>query len=150
MSRKPENLPAVFRRECKARERKDYLIMKATFENRSANSRAAREEYVTPEVNIFETKEGYTLQAEMPGVNKAGLEITLEGNEITITGRRASEAMSGEPLFRERQTADFRRVFELDPAIDTAKIAAKMEQGILTLTLPKSERVKPRRIVVGD
>ncbi len=124
--------------------------MKATFENRSANSRAAREEYVTPEVNIFETKEGYTLQAEMPGVNKAGLEITLEGNEITITGRRASEAMSGEPLFRERQTADFRRVFELDPAIDTAKIAAKMEQGILTLTLPKSERVKPRRIVVGD
>ncbi|MBC8096088.1 MAG: Hsp20/alpha crystallin family protein [Akkermansiaceae bacterium] len=124
--------------------------MKTTFENRPANSQPARAEYVTPEVNIFETKEGYVLQAEMPGVNKQGLEITLEGNEITITGRRTVEPVSGATLFRERQSADFRRVFDLDPAIDTAKIAAKMEQGVLTLTLPKSERLKPRRIVVGD
>jgi len=124
--------------------------MKTTVENRPATDRATREEYVTPEVNIFEIKEGYVLQAEMPGVNKDGLEITLEGNEITITGRRSLEPESGETLFRECQTSDFRRVFELDPAIDTAKISAKMEQGVLTLTLPKSERVKPRKIVVGD
>jgi len=123
--------------------------MKATAEreNRTDNQ-PARQEYVTPEVNIFETKDGYVLQAEMPGVSKDDLEITLEGNEITITGRRSTEPVSGEPIFRERQTADFRRVFELDPAIDTSKISAKMDQGVLTLTLPKSEQVKPRKITV--
>lgn len=124
--------------------------MKATVENRTANNHPVREEYVAPEVNIVETKDGYALQAEMPGVSKDGLEITLEGNEITIIGRRKPEAVSGEVLFRERSLADFRRVFELDPAIDTAKISAKMDQGILTLTLPKSERVQPRKITVSD
>ena len=122
--------------------------MKATLENRPTNNRAAREEYVAPEVNIFETKDGYVLEAEMPGVSKDGLEITVEGNELTITGRRRSETVSGDAIFRERQSADYRRVFELDPAIDTSKVSAKMEQGILTLTLPKSERVKPRKISV--
>ena len=103
-----------------------------------------------PVVNIFETGDGYALEAEMPGVNKNGLEITLEGNEITILGRRAAEPIVGELLFREHSTADSRRVFELDPAIDTNKISAKMEQGMLTLTLPKSEQVKPRKITVSD
>jgi len=117
-------------------------------DNQAAGKRATREEYVTPEVNIFETKEGYVLQAEMPGVGKDGLEITLEGNEITIVGRRQAEAVSGEAIFRERRPTDFRRVFELDPAIDTAKVTARMEQGVLTLNLPKSEKVKPRKISV--
>ncbi|HTY89164.1 MAG TPA: Hsp20/alpha crystallin family protein [Candidatus Acidoferrum sp.] len=112
--------------------------------------RTAPQEFVAPVVNIFETDDGYALEAEMPGVNKDGLEITLEGNEITIVGRRAPVRVSGTLLFRDRSTADFRRVFELDPAIDTSKISAKMEQGVLTLGLPKSERVKPRRIAVSD
>jgi len=119
-------------------------------ENQGAATRPVREEYVAPEVNIFETKDGYVLEAEMPGVGKDGLEITLDNNEITITGRRAAETVTGQPVFRERRLADYRRVFELDPAIDTARIAARLEQGVLTLTLPKSERVKPRKIVVND
>ena len=122
--------------------------MKATLEKQTTNNRPVREEYVAPNVNIFETKEGYVMQAEMPGVSKEGLEITLEGAEITITGRRSPETVPGETLFRERDTADYRRVFELDPAIDTGKISAKIEQGILTVTLPKSEKVKPRKITV--
>jgi|SRR3954453_22567053 HSP20 family protein len=108
------------------------------------------QEYVAPEVNIFETKDGYVLEAEMPGVNKEGLEITLEGNEITLTGHRGAEQVPGQVLFRERRLADYRRVFELDPAIDTSKISAKVDQGVLTLTLPKSEKVKPRKIRVDD
>jgi|SRR5208337_541209 len=119
-------------------------------EPKAAAERTAPQEYVAPVVNIFETNDGYALEAEMAGVNKDGLEITLEGNEITITGRRAPQATGGEVLFRERSSADFRRVFELDPAIDTSKISAKMEQGVLTLVLPKSERVKPRKIAVTE
>jgi HSP20 family protein len=126
--------------------------MKATLQKESSKTteRAQPAEFVVPEVNIFETQEGYVLEAEMPGVNKDGLEITIAGNEITIVGQRANEVASGEALFQERSTADFRRVFELDPAIDTSKINAKMNQGVLTLTLPKSEEVKPRRITVND
>ncbi len=124
--------------------------MKATVQTEQRPSTASRpaREYVSPEVNIFETKDGYLLEAEMPGVNKDGLEIMLEGNEITIVGHRPNEVATGEPVFRERALADYRRVFELDPAIDTGKITAKMDQGVLTLTLPKSERVKPRKITV--
>jgi HSP20 family protein len=104
--------------------------------------------YVTPEVDIFETKDGYVLEAEMPGVSKEGLEVTLEGNEMTIVGHRSNEGTTGAPLFQERAAVDYRRVFELDPAIDTSKVTAKMEQGVLSLTLPKSEKVKPRRVTV--
>ncbi len=126
--------------------------MKATAQKESPRKeeRAPTLDYVAPEVNIYETPEGYVLEAEMPGVNKDGLEITLEGTEITIVGRRGQDPVAGEPLLRERQPADFRRVFELDPAIDTGRISAKMHQGVLTLTLPKSERVKPRKITVSD
>jgi HSP20 family protein len=131
---------------------KERKAMKMTgqAEPKATAERTAPQEFVTPVVNIFETREGYALEAEMPGVNKDGLEITLEGNEITIIGRRATEPARGERLLQERSTADYRRVFELDPAIDTSQISAKMDQGMLTLALPKSERVKPRKIAVGD
>jgi len=124
--------------------------MKGTVQAEQRPTRQSRpeREYVSPEVNIYETKEGYVLEAEMPGVSKAGLEITLEGSEITIVGHRQNEVMGGTPLLRERTLADYRRVFELDPAIDTGKIAAKMNQGVLALMLPKSEKVQPRKIAV--
>jgi HSP20 family protein len=124
--------------------------MKATVQREAHETaeRAARAEYVVPPVNILETKDGYVLEAEMAGVDKSGLEITLQGTEITLVGHRQASAPPGQAQFRECPTADYRRVFELDPAIDAARISAKMEQGILTLTLPKSEQVKPRKITV--
>jgi HSP20 family protein len=113
------------------------------------NSSAVTERpFVAPDVNIYETDDGYVLQAEMPGVTKEGLEITLEGNALTFIGRRGDEAVPGNPLYRESRGTNYRRVFELDPAIDTAKIAAEMRQGMLTLKLPKAERVKPRKIEI--
>ena len=119
-------------------------------EPRVTNGHNAEQNVVAAPVNIFETKDGYLLEAEMPGVDKEGLEVTVEGNEITIVGRRAQETINGQPLFRECDRADFQRVFQLDPAIDTSKISAKMNQGLLTLALPKSEQVKPRKITVSD
>ena len=121
--------------------------MKTAVQHEQRN-RDQGESYLSPEVNIFETTDGYVLEAEMPGVRKDGLEITLEGTEITIIGHRQVEPMPGEALFQESRNAGFRRVFELDPVIDTGKVSARMEQGVLKLTLPKSERVKPRKITV--
>jgi HSP20 family protein len=127
--------------------------MKALAQKESHPANAERtptSQYVTPEVNIYETKEGYVIEAEMSGVNKDGLEITLEDHQISIVGRPKNEVVSGEALFRERHGADYRRVFDLDPAIDTARISARMNQGVLFLSLPKSEAVKPRKIVVSE
>jgi HSP20 family protein len=84
----------------------------------------------------------------MPGVDKSGLEITVDNGELTIVRHRRTEGNSGEPVYREIRHNDFRRVYELDPAIDTTRIAARIDQGVLTLTLPKAESVKPRKIVV--
>jgi HSP20 family protein len=109
----------------------------------------AEREYLTPKVNIIETKDRYVLEAEFPGVNKEGLEVSLDNNMLTIIGRRQQPEPGASLLYRESESADFRRVFELDPSVDTAKITAKIEQGILTLTLPKTEQVKPRRISVS-
>lgn len=105
----------------------------------------------SPPVDIHETKDAYVVRAEMPGVRKDGLDITVEGSTLTITGRRHEQAFAGTLLHREsKSAADYRRVFELDPTIDTSKIRARVEQGVVTLELPKAERVKPRKIKIGD
>lgn len=104
--------------------------------------------YVTPLADVESTENAYIIRAEMPGVDKSNLEITVDKGELAIVGRRHVEPPAGEPVYLEIRRADFRRVYELDPAVDTTKIAAHIEQGILTLTLPKAEAVKPRRITV--
>jgi len=109
----------------------------------------AERRYVTPEVNIVETNDGYVLEADMPGVNKDGLQVTLEGNELTLVGHRHEvQPAKGTLIHRESRAADFRRVFELAPEIDAAKIAARIDSGVLTVMLPKTEKVKPRKITV--
>ena len=106
--------------------------------------------YLTPLANIRETKDGYLLEVEMPGVSKDGLELTFENNELTILGKRKPNPVKGDMVYGESRWLDYRRVFELDPSIDAARINAKVEQGILTLTLPKTESVKPRKIEVTE
>ena len=113
--------------------------------NLSANERG----YLVPKVNIVETKDSFILEAEMPGVSKEGLEVRLEGNELTIVGRRQTGVPGAEPVYRESSPRDFRREFVLDPSIDTSKLRATIEQGMLTVTLPKTEKVKPRKIQVA-
>jgi HSP20 family protein len=105
-------------------------------------------QYVTPLADVESSKDGYTIHAEMPGVDKSGLEITVDSGELTILGHRHVEETSGEPVYREIRPNDFRRVYELDPAIDTTRISARIDHGVLTLTLPKAESVKPRKITV--
>ena len=107
-----------------------------------------REQFVAPPASVIESGDGYTLQVEMPGVNKEALEISVENNELVITGRRSLPMIEGAILHRESRPENYRRSFELDPSIDTAKIGAKIEQGVVTLTLPKAEHVKPRKISV--
>jgi HSP20 family protein len=119
-------------------------------ENRTnGNSQQPQEKFIAPMATVLENGDSYTLQVEMPGVNKEGLEMWIENNELTIVGRRSLPTVQGTLIHRESRRENFRRAFELDPSIDSAKIAAKMENGVLTLTLPKAEQVKPRKITVS-
>jgi len=112
-------------------------------------SRRESEKFITPPASIRETADAYTLELEMPGVNKEGLEISIEKNEISIVGRRSAPAPQGTLLHRESRSHNYRRSFEIDPSIESGKIAARMHQGVVTLTLPKAEKVKPRKIAVS-
>jgi len=117
-------------------------------ENRNANQERV-EQSITPVASVVEEGDVYMLNVEMPGVNKEGLEISVENNELTITGRRSLPQVEGTLIHRESRSENFRRVFELDPSIDMSKISARIDQGVLTLTLPKAEQVKPRNITVS-
>ena len=119
-----------------------------TRENRNSD-RAQAEQFVAPPSRVIETGDGYTLEVEMPGVTKDGLDISIENNELTITGRRSLPIVEGTLTHRESHPENFRRRFELDPSIDGNKISARIEQGLATLTLPKAEQVKPRKITVS-
>ena len=117
--------------------------------NTSNGNRQATEQFVAPAATVLENAEGYTLEVEMPGVSRGNLEMWVENNELTILGRRSMPSMEGNLVHRESRPENFRRSFELDPSIDASKISAKIEQGVVTLTLPKAEQVKPRKIAVA-
>ena len=117
-------------------------------ENRDAD-RAQNEQFVAPAASVVEASDGYTLEVEMPGVNKEGLEISIENNELTVLGRRSLPEVEGTLIHRELRQENYRRTFELDPSIDADKISAKIDQGVVTLTLPKAEHIKPRKITVS-
>lgn len=118
--------------------------------NAPVESGANRQSYLTPPTNIREDKDGYLVEAEMPGVSKDGLEITVANGELVIVGRRSQAQPGGQLVYRESRGFDYRRAFELDPSIDVSKITAKIDQGVLALHLPKADAVKPRKITVTD
>ena len=117
--------------------------------NSTVRETSKAEQFVAPAASVSEEGDGYRLQVELPGVNKEGLEISTDGNEMTITGRRSLPAIDGTVVHQESRRDNFRRSFEIDPSIDVNKINARIEQGLLTVTLPKAEHVKPRRITVS-
>jgi HSP20 family protein len=125
-------------------------LQKTESQQGGAQNGGSRVNFLSPLANILETADGYLLEAEMPGVNKDGLDITVENGELTIVGHRAPVENRGRELYRESRAFDYRRTFELDPSIDTGRITAKIDQGVLKLQLPKAETVKPRKISVHD
>jgi HSP20 family protein len=121
----------------------------STLATKDTGELTQRVEYFTPLVNLHQDADGYSLEVEMPGVSKQGVEITVEDGKLIIGGHRAPGGEFGRAVYRERRAGEYRRVFDLDPSIDGSRISASMEQGLLKVHLPKSEAVKPRKITVG-
>ena len=84
----------------------------------------------------------------MPGVDRSALETHVDGENLTVFARRAEAPQDWTPVYRESTSADYRLVLELDHRINREAVRAELNQGVLTLTLPKAEAVKPRRIEI--
>lgn len=116
-------------------------------EARDEMTRAGRT-YV-PQVDIYETKDGLWLWADMPGVDEDTLNIHLDNGVLTIEGQvDVKEYENVTPLYTEYNVGNYVRRFTLSNDVDSDRIVARMQHGVLALEIPKAERAKPRRITV--
>lgn len=103
---------------------------------------------IRPLGNICEENEAVVLRLEMPGVSKDGIDVNIDGDTLTIHGRRRGYADDVTYLVHERRDADYRATYTLDERVNRDKVEARMENGVLTLRLHLKDEVKPRKIEV--
>jgi len=103
---------------------------------------------IIPPVDIYETSDEVFLIADMPGVSKDKLRLNIENDELTISGIFEEPASEGEKLIKECLYGNYYRTFTLSDTIDQGRITAKLDNGVLTVTLPKHEKVKPKKIEI--
>ena len=104
-----------------------------------------------PSVDIYETdKHDLVLRAELPGMSREDIEVTVENGTIILKGEKKFDAEVKEENYRriERSYGTFHRSFSLPNTVDAAKVAAEYKNGVLTITLPFKEEAKPRSINV--
>lgn len=103
-----------------------------------------------PMVDVVETDRAYTIKADLPGLDKKDVTISVENNVLTLTGEKKNEVINDSKLYRycERSYGKFSRSFSLADEVNVEEIAATMNNGVLALTLPKNEKTKPRLIEV--
>ena len=100
-------------------------------------------------VNVYETDDAFVVQAFAPGLTADQLSISVEQGTVTLHGELKAEESNGlRPVLQERASGSFTRTFALPVPVDADKVQAELRDGVLSLTLPKSEAVKPRKIQV--
>jgi HSP20 family protein len=106
--------------------------------------------YFVPAADIFETEEALTVVLEMPRVASNNIDVQIENNTLRVEGKIDHSAYTGiDPVYTEYNVGHYARVFALSDKIDQEAITARVEDGVLTLTLPKSKDALPRRITVN-
>jgi HSP20 family protein len=106
--------------------------------------------YYVPYADIYETDEALTVVMEMPGVEKSRLNVALENDVLKVDGQiDFTKYKDMEPVYAEYNVGHYARSFTLSNKIDQEKISAQLEDGVLTLTLPKAKQARPRRISIG-
>jgi HSP20 family protein len=104
--------------------------------------------HYTPRVDIYETADEVVLLSDMPGVKQRDLDVRFEKGELSLYGKVQPRQASAEYLLDEYGVGDFYRSFTISPDVDANKISAEYRDGVLTVHLPKQEKLKPKRIVV--
>jgi HSP20 family protein len=116
--------------------------------NRETNA-VAEAPAMVPAVDVLENETGITMKADLPGVSRDNLHIRVDGETLTVEGQvNLGDVKELQAVYAEVRTAHFKRSFVLSRDLDTSKIDASMKNGVLTLTMPKLEQAKPRRIPV--
>ena len=107
--------------------------------------------WIKPRYDVHTVESGdYNVRVVMPGVDKEGVHVSLENRMLHVTGTRKHHAPDEwTPVMREYREDDYRIDLELNVAVDSANIAAHVEDGVLNLTLPVAEEAKPRVIDIG-
>ncbi len=103
---------------------------------------------IYPAYEVWEEKGAIHLRLEMPGLERDNVGITVESNQLTITGSRPDWSVEGRVLVRERRVGDYYRVFTLDKTVDTEAINAVMKDGVLDITLGLAKEAQPRKIEI--
>jgi HSP20 family protein len=107
-------------------------------------------EDTVPRTNLHEDGEAFEIRAELPGFGKEDLKVKIQGNYLEISGKRKSGAPEKDLAHRtERNIESFTRTFTLPSEVDAEKVKADLENGILCLSLPKSEAAKPKLIEIN-
>lgn len=106
------------------------------------------ERVIVPPVDIFETQNEYVIKADMPGVDKQDVDITLDNDVLAISGKINQNENETNLKYREYSLYNFCRNFNVGKDINGDAVKASMENGVLTLTLPKKEEVKPKKIEI--
>jgi len=107
------------------------------------------ERTIAPHVAVRETEKDFLLQADMPGLKKEEVQVSLDHHQLVIGGSRKEDIPKGySVLYQERTPVNYRRTLAVNTEIDQEHMKAAYENGVLSLTLPKSERVKPKKITV--
>ena len=101
-----------------------------------------------PAVNLWSDDEAVHVEAELPGLALADVEVSVLDQELTLSGQRPAPEEDGTAHRRERQLGSFRRVLRLPGAVDADRVTAVLEDGVLTVTLPLAAELRPRRIPV--
>lgn len=104
--------------------------------------------YFQPSTDVRETKDQIMIQFDMPGVSSENVELTVEKGTLTVTGKADPEEQ-GTAVYRETHIGDYQRVFTLSDDADIEGIGAEMKAGVLTVSIPKAEKAKPKRIAVA-
>lgn len=105
---------------------------------------------VFPPVNIYDDGESFLVRAEVPGVDKDALEISVKGDQLTLRGERKAEAPDAKASYHRRECdgGQFRRVVTLPQPVDADKISATYKNGVLEVVLPRVPEAQPRKISV--
>ncbi len=105
---------------------------------------------VAPRTNLYENQDHFEIRSEVPGLKKEDLSVRIQGNYLEVSGTRVSDAPEGFKTHKsERGIGSFSRSFTLPADVDAAKAEATLKDGVLYLTLPKSEAAKPKKITVS-
>jgi HSP20 family protein len=127
--------------ELAVREKKEL----ATKEEKTVPGR-----FYVPHTDVYETEDTLTVVMEMPGVDRKDVAVELKNDVLLVEGRIDSAKYEGmEPVYTEYNVGHWTRSFALSDRVDRERIGAQLEDGVLTLTLPKTAEARPRRIAIG-